>query len=257
MDLVPPGTLEAFGLFLARTSALVVAAPLLGSGTGFAAWRVGLIVAVAFLLYGVSGAPLEHAPSTLEYALLVLREILIGLFLAFMLQLVVVAVRVGGELLGSEMGFNLASQVDPTTNVHTPVVTQYYEIFFFLGLLAINGHHLLLRGLERSFERAPVGVLSFQTAAGWTAIELFSQMFVAGITLAAPIFVLLVLTTVLVALLGRTVPQINVMEVGFSARIGVGLLALFVFAPLMAPALDGLYAHLMGSLDLALDALTV
>lgn len=257
MDWIPPGTLEAFGLYLTRTSALILAAPLLGSGTSFVMWRVTLIVAVSFLLYSVSGTPLPANPPPIEYGALMLREVLIGLFLAFVLQVVVVAVRVAGESIGSEMGFNMASQMDPVSNVQTPVITQFYELFFFLGLLAVNGHHLLLRALERSFERAPIGEVSFSADASWMALALFQQMFVAGLTIAAPVLVLLVLTSVLIGLLTRMVPQINVMDVGFTARILVGFVALLVFAPFLAPSFDSLYTALMNGLDRALDGLVV
>lgn len=252
-----PGTLESFGLYLTRTSALVLAAPLLGTGTGFSIWRIGLIVALSMVLYGVSGAPLEHSPAGLEYALLMLREVLVGTFLALTLQMVVVAVRVAGELIGTEMGFNMASQLDPVTNLQTPVITQIYELFFFLGLLAIDGHHLILRALERSFERAPVGRVAFAQDAGWLLLSTFQQMFVAGITIAAPVLVLLMLTSVLVGLLGRAVPTINVMDIGFTARIGVGMIALLIFAPFLAPAFEKLYAGFMGGLDRALDVIAV
>lgn len=257
MEFLPPGTLEAFGLYLTRTSALVVAAPLLGTGTGFSTWRVGLIVALSFLLYTAAGAPLDHAPGAIEYGVLVLRELLVGLFLAFILQIVLVAVRVAGEMIGTEMGFNMASQLDPITNVHTPVITQFYEIFFYLGLLAVNGHHLLFHALERSFVRAPIGIMSFSGDASWMVLTLFQQLFAAGITIAAPVLVLLMLASLLVAFVSRVVPQINVMEVGVTARIAIGLVALLLFAPLLAPALDGLYARLMNGLDLALDVIAV
>jgi len=257
MDWIPQGTLEAFGLYLARTSALVVAAPLLGTGTGFAAWRIALIVAVSFLLYSAIGAPLPTNPAPLEYGVLVLREVLIGLFLAFVLHTVVVAVRVAGESIGTEMGFNMASQIDPVSNVQTPVITQFYEIFFFLGLLAVDGHHLLLRALERSFERAPIGEIAFSADASWLALSIFQQMFVAGLTIAAPVLVLLVLTSILIGLLTRMVPQINVMDIGFTARIAVGFVALLVFSPFLAPSLESLYSALMNGLDRAIDALVV
>lgn len=255
MHALPPGTLEAFSLYLARTSALVIASPLLGTGTGFAGYKIGLIAAVAFLLYSATGAPLDHSPAAIEYGCLVLREIVIGIFLAFALQAVLVAVRVAGELVGHEMGFNMAAQIDPMTNIHTPVITQMYEIFFFLGLLAVNGHHLLLRALGKSFERAPIGSIAIDRGFTLVAQTLFKQMFTAGITFAAPVMALLALVSILIGLLARAVPQLNIMEIGFTTRIAVGLLALLVFAPFLAPAMDGLYAHLMDGLDASLDAL--
>lgn len=255
MTSFPPGSLEAFSLYLARTSALVIASPLLGSGTGFTSYRIGLIVAVSFLLYSACGAPLDHSPEVVEYGCLVLRELLIGLFLGFVLQAVLVSVRVAGEMIGTEMGFNLAAMMDPTTGTNTPIVTQFYEIFFFLGFLAVDGHHLLLKALQHSFVRAPVGALSLAGDLAWGAQALFAQTFGAGIAFAAPVLALLFLTTLLISLLARMVPQLNVMDVGYSARILVGLGALLVFAPFLAPALNGLYDQLARGLDGVLDTL--
>jgi flagellar biosynthetic protein FliR len=254
-ELVPPGTLEAFSLYLARTSALVIGSPLLGSGTGFVLYRVGLIASVSFLLYSAGGAPLSHSPEPVEYACMVLREIMVGLFLAFALQAVLVSLRLAGEMIGTEMGFNMASILDPTTGVNTPVITQIYELFFFLGFLAVNGHHVLLKALEHSFARAPVGALSLSGDLGFGALELFGRTFGAGVAFAAPVLVLLFMASLLVSLLARMVPQLNVMDLSYSARIVVGLIALFVFAPFLAPALDGLYDQFAHGIDGALDVL--
>jgi flagellar biosynthetic protein FliR len=255
MQAFPPGTLEAFSLYLARTSALVIASPLLGTGTGFALYRVGLIVAVSFLLYSTGGVALAHSPEPVEYACMVLRELLVGLFLAFALQTVLVSLRLAGEMIGTEMGFNMASLIDPTTGINTPVITQIYEIFFFLGFLAVNGHHVLLKALEHSFARAPVGALSISGEVSAGALTLFTQTFGAGVAFAAPVLVLLFMASLLVSLLARMVPQLNVMDVGYSARILVGLIALFVFAPFLAPALEGLYDRFAIGIDGALDVL--
>ena len=186
---------------------------------------------------------------------MVLREILIGMFLAFALQTVQVSLRLAGEMIGHEMGFNMASLVDPATGINTPIITQVYEIFFFLGFLAVNGHHLLLKALDHSFLRAPVGTLNISGDLAWGAEALFAQTFGAGIAFAAPVLVLLFVTSLLISLLARMVPQLNVMDVGFSARIIVGLLALFAFAPFLAPALDGLYDQFAHGLDGVLDTL--
>lgn len=255
MPAIPPGTLEAFGLYLVRTSALMIATPLYGTATGFSGYRVALIVAVSFLLYTVGGAPLSSSTAPFEYACLVLRELMIGLFLAFSLQAALVAIRVAGELVGHEMGFNMASLVDPTTGVSAPLVTQIYEVFFFLGLLAVDGHHLLLSALGDSFQSAPVGALDLSGDIAWIAQAQFTQMFAAGITFAAPVVILLFLTSLLVGVLARAVPHLQIMEVGFSARIAVGLIGLLIFAPQLVPALTGLYRGFANGLEGAVEAI--
>lgn len=251
----PPGTLEAFCLYLARTSALLVASPIFGMVTGFAGWRIAMIVAVSFLLYGVDGVPLGHSPAPIEFGCLVLREILIGLFLGFTLHAVLVAVRVGGEMIGQDMGFNMATVVDPNTGSSTPVITQIYEVFFYLVFLSLDGHQVILRSLQASFERAPVGQLTVSNELAWTAQALFSQTFAAGIAFAAPIMALLFVASLVVGILARFVPQLNMLDTGYAIRIIVGLLAFLACAPFIAPALSGLHQHLLAGVDGMLDAM--
>lgn len=249
-----PGTIEAFGLFLVRSSALVLSAPVLGTITGFGGYKVALIFSVSLLLYGAHGVPLDHSVQPVEFACLALREVLIGLALSFSLHAVMLALRVAGELIGHEMGFNMAAIVDPASGVRTPIITQIYETFFILGFLMVDGHHLLLRGLAQSFERAPVGSLNVGESLPWLAERLFSQMFTAGLTFAAPVLVLLMAASLLLAFLARAVPQLNVNEAGYAARIAIGLVALFVFAPLLASGLRGLYGQFEGGIAAVLDA---
>jgi flagellar biosynthetic protein FliR len=155
----PPGTLEAFALYIVRTSVLVLASPLFGSGVGLLGAQAGLIGVLSLVLYSVSGEPLEHPIGPLEFGALAMREALIGFSLAFVLQLAMLAVRVAGEMIGHEMGFTMASLVDPETGINTPLVTQLYEGLFLLGLFAVDGHHLMIRALAESCAKAPVGVL--------------------------------------------------------------------------------------------------
>jgi len=253
--MMEPGTLEAIGLFLVRTSALILASPLLGTGSGFTGYRVSLITALSFILYSVSGEPLAPVPGPIEYALLALREVLLGVFLAFTLHAVVLAVRVAGQMIGHEMTFNMAQLVDPTTGLNSPLITRLYESFFFLGLLAVDGHHWLLRTLAESFERAPIGEIAFDAPLVSIVIDLFREMFVAGLAFAAPVMVLLSLVSLMIGLLSRAVPQLNIMELGFTLRIVVGLVALLIFVPFLVPALQSLYEDLQRGLDASLDAL--
>ena len=136
-----------------------------------------------------------------------------------------------------------------------PLVSQIYEILFFLALLSVNGHHWLLRALTDSYERAPVGRVQFNDGLPAFVVGLFSELFSAGLTFAAPILVLLMLVSVLIGLLSRAVPQLNILEFGFSLRITLGLVAMFLFAPLLAPAMEGLLGRLMDGLDAGLEVL--
>ncbi|MDP6369951.1 MAG: flagellar biosynthetic protein FliR, partial [Planctomycetota bacterium] len=250
-----PGILPAFGLYLVRTSALVISAPLLGRGIGVSGYKVALIFFLSFLLFAVTGEPLAAETAPVQYAILVMREIMLGLFFSFLLQAAILAARVAGEIIGYEMGFNMSSVVDPVNGISTPLVAHIYEVFFFLSFLAIDGHHWLLRALGQSFERAPVGSVELSDNLLDVALAQFSQMFAAGLTFAAPVLTLLVLVSLLMGLLTRAVPQLNVLEFGFNLRIVVALVAMLLFAPLFQPAVDGICENLMNGLEAGLAGL--
>lgn len=249
------GMLAAFGLYLLRTSALVLAAPLIGAASGFSGFRLGLIGVLTLVMYLSGGIPLDTSPDVLTYALLAARELLVGLSLAFVLHLVVMAVQVAGHLIGHEMAFNMSSQADPVTGVSVPLIAFFYETVFMLILLSVNGHLWLVRALAESYDRAPVGDMNLNAELGPFTLNLFGELFAAGMTFAAPVFVLLGLVSVLLALLTKAVPQINIMEFGFSLRIGTGFLAMTLFAPLIEPASKRLLDLLMQGLNGGLDAL--
>jgi flagellar biosynthetic protein FliR len=251
----PPGTIEAFGLYLVRTSALVLGSPILGTGAMFAGYKVALIGAISVLLFSVSGTPIDGSVEPVRYGLFVLREVMIGLSLAFVLQLVVLAVRVSSDMIGHEMGFAMASEVDPVQGFRTPLITHFYETFFFMAVLAVNGHHWMIRALAESYERAPIASIEFEAGMPEFIVGLFGQLFAAGLTFAAPVLVILTLVSAMIGLLSRAVPQLNILEIGFNLRITAGLAAMLLFVPVIVPAMNGLLELLMDGLTAGLDVL--
>lgn len=245
---LPPGSVEALGLYAARCGALILGAPLFGAPSGFATWRAAFVVMLAGVLYFAQGSPLATQPEPFEYAILIVRELGVGLALAFCLQGALLAVRTAGEVVTQEIGLGYAGLVDPSNGGSTSSVSMFYEVFFYLGLFLTDGHHVLLRALTVSFEGVPVGETSFALGAAESAVALIGPMIAAGIAFAAPVLGLLFATSLLIALLGRTIPQLNVNEIGFTMRTVIGLFALFLFAPTMSPALNGLYESLESAL---------
>ena len=249
------GILLAFVLVLARTSALILTAPVLGFGTGFTGYKIAIIFTVSLVLYVAIGEPLPPDVDAIAFGAMMLRELLIGLFLGFLLMVVLIAVRVAGDMIGHEMGFMMARQVDPASGVESTLVVTLYENLFLMAFLVLNGHHLLLKSLGDSFERAPVGRVAFSQDVAPTVQGMFSEMFAAGIVFAAPVMFFLLLVSILMGILARAVPTLNVLELGFSMRVLVSLGAMFLFAPLLEPAITKLHGRFATWLETGLDAL--
>jgi len=245
-----PGMLESIGLFATRTGALLLLTPLIGSGASFQGYKIALVVSVSAAMFLAQGLPPVVVSSPVELALHVGREMAIGFALAFVLHLVLTAMRVGSELIGNEMAFTMANSVDPSTGESMPVLSRMNESLF-------DGHHWIIRALAESFERAPVGALVVGADLPHMITAFFSQMFSAGIAFAAPILALLMMVSLTIGLIARAVPQVNVLEMGFSLRVGGGLAAIGLLSPTLAPAMHSLLEHFMTGLEAGLDAIEV
>lgn len=252
---LPAGLLEGAGLFLARTSAMLLATPLIGSGASFYGYKVALVTSVTVALFASQGMPTVVPDSWVHFALLTFRELFLGLALAFILHMVVMAVRIGSEMVGNEMAFTMANSVDPASGESMPLLSRMNETLFFLAFLSVNGHHWVLRALGESYERAPIGEMEFGGNIIATITTLFGDLFSAGIAFAAPVLVLLIMVTVMLGLIARAVPQVNIMEMGFSMRVGGGLTAICILSPTLAPAMTALLERFMTALEAGLNAI--
>ena len=249
------GTLEAFGLYLIRVSALVLLSPLIGERLGFAGYKIALIFGLAFVLYLSTGAPTLMAPTTVAYAALAAREVLIGSFMALLGRLAMSSAFLAGHILGFEMGLQMANQVDPSSGQSKSILALFFEQTFLIALLSVDGHHWIVKSLATTFELAPVTVLGGGGTLGVVVVEVLSQTFVAGVAFIAPLSVLMTLVSVAVGLLARTVPQINVLEMSFSLRVGAALVGMTVLAPLFGPALGRLLEAFDQALQSGLQAI--
>lgn len=254
---LPAGLIEGFTLCLTRCGALLLTAPLVGSGSQVSGYKVALVTSVSAVLYMAQGMPLVETTSPVHFGLLLLREMLLGFGLAFILHLTLLGLRIGSEMVGNEMAFTMASAADPSSGEALPLISKMNETLFFLALLAVDGHQWLIRALAESYERAPVGMLDFGGTLPTVLVHLFSEFFASGIAFAAPVLVLLMMISVLIGLIARAVPQVNVLEMGFSLRVGGGLLALCLLSPTLSTAMTSLLEHFMAGLEAGLDAIEV
>jgi flagellar biosynthesis protein FliR len=227
----------AYTLILARVGTLVATFPLFGGQYVPKFVKVGFSVSLAalwFTVYGLTPTTELLGASTdldwLKFGLAIGREILLGVMLGYAFNLFLVPVHVAGEFIGQELGLALGGQFDPANFKSSSVITQVFEMLGILLFLGLNCHHIFLAVLHSSFVRWPIGVgagqMPFRALVDGAAA---SQEW--GILVAAPLVLVLFLTTVGLALLARAVPQMNLFSVGFALRIIIGLSAMFVLLP--------------------------
>jgi flagellar biosynthetic protein FliR len=236
-----------FVLILARAGTFVALMPLFGGRHVPKLVKVGLALALAVMWFGsmMRDGDVQYsvvclsssAPSAwLAIGIALGREAALGAIFGYAFGLVLVPARVAGEYIGQEMGLSMASLADPMAESQAGLMGQVFEMLGVLIFFGLDGHHVFLAALHGSFTRVPVGgsigvVPVAALVSGAASAEEW------GLLLAAPLAVCLFITSVVLALMARVAPQLNVLSVGFGLRLAVGLVAAFVLMPEIGPAM--------------------
>lgn len=224
---------HVFLLILLRVSALLVVAPIFGHRLLLARAKIGLAAMISLLVFPlVADRAPAVPPGLLAYGVMMVREIAMGLVLGFAVLLLFIGVQFAGQLAGLQMGFGIINVIDPQSESEVSVIGQFLNILAILTVLVTDGHHLILRGLFASFDVVPLGGAFLRPPLMEKLIALSAQVFVVAVKISAPILITLLLISVALGILSRTVPQMNVFMVGFPVQVAAGLLVLLVSMPL-------------------------
>lgn len=239
----------SFSLILARVGAFVATQPLFGGKQVPRLVKMGLTLALATFWIGdlAPGANLEALEistnaSWLGFTLAAARESLIGALLGFGLAIVLMPVRTAGEFIGQEMGLSLASVSDPLSDNSATLVGQLVESLGIAVFIGLNGHHAWLVALHGTFARWPIGG-PFPSLPIVPLASSIARAHEWGLVLALPLATCMFASTLLLALMARVAPQLNLISIGFSLRIGIGLVATMVFIPDLLAGICGVFEH--------------
>ena len=234
-------------LILARVGAIMMSSPIYGERLLPIRFRLLLAFCVAVLVFPIElGTPVEVPGSMPMLVVAVVAEILIGLTLGLGIRLFFSAMQMAGELIGRMGGVMVADVFDPTSGESAPLMSRLYYLFAITVFLLIGGHRLIMSALLETYKILPPGSSVDMQSAGNLMVGLADSSFQLGFHVALPVACSLLIATIAVALIGRTLPQLNIMTVGFSlnAILTFGLVfvsigtAAWLFADQMTPVLE-------------------
>lgn len=165
--------------------------------------------------------------------MLVAGEVLTGLAMGFALQIGYSSAFVAGETIANVMGLGFASMVDPQSGNSTQVVGTFLSILATFLLLGMDGHLLLVSYVVQSYKALPPGGPLLPKEAVWDLVQFGGSLFGAGVTIALPVAFALVLIQLIMGMLSRSAPSLNLFAVGIPVALFAGLLLLAIAAPVM------------------------
>jgi flagellar biosynthetic protein FliR len=220
-----------------RVSGFVMAAPILG--TQVVPPRVRLLLALMITMAiapTLTGLPTPDPLSPIG-VVLVAQQLLIGVGLAFFLQVLLHAFVMSGQVVGVTMGLGFAAMNDPVNGVQVTVISQFFLMMATLLFLSMNGHLVMIEVLVESFHTMPVGAAvesgHLRALLGWG-----SWMFGAALLMALPAVTALLIINCSLGVITRAAPQLNIFAIGFPLMLVLGLFIMWANMASILPQFD-------------------
>jgi len=225
--------MPAWLMVLFRLTGIFVLAPVLGSATVPRLVKITLAVSLSLVIYPVLHEPgrassmhvvgfMAQGIDLWTIGVAIALELLIGFTIGLCASLPLMGIQMGGHLIEQQMGLGFANIINPELNTSSGVLSQFYFLMALTIFLTLGGLEVIFGILMGSFETIPLGGITDTAGILNLFIGLISSMFDLALRVAAPLLCLIFAETLAMGFIARTVPQMNILSVGFIIRILVG-----------------------------------
>ncbi|MCL5935247.1 MAG: flagellar type III secretion system protein FliR [Firmicutes bacterium] len=233
-----------FLLVFARIGSFMVTAPVFGGVNTPGLVKAGMAFAVSMIILPVVGLQQHQVAITgglLGFALALAREIGVGLLTGFLCNMILQILNILGQIFDLHIGFLMSSFFDPMSGGQMTLMAKFLYLMGIVLFFTLDGHHMLLLGVAKSFEILPLDTAVFKESGGLVLIRAFAGMIAVAVQISAPVIAVVLIIDICLGLLGRTAPQMNIFMLGFPIKIGAGILTMAVMVPLMGVVFQSLF----------------
>lgn len=224
--------IELFLLIFVRMTGLFVTAPIFGRRNIPVYFKVGFAFMAALLMANV--IKVGHIVDTdnfIIYAFYVVKEFLVGVLIGYIAYAVFTSIYIAGQIIDMQIGFGMVNVLDPLSNIQIPVTANLYFILAMVIFLITNGHHMLITALFQSFDLLPLGTAIIGPDLLENTVGVFQNMFSIGFKIAAPIVAAVIIADVVLGIISKTIPQINVFILGMPLKSLIGMIIILLTIP--------------------------
>ena len=230
-------------LVLLRCGCLVLFAPFFSSEVFSSKIRV-YFAAVFPLLFIHEASRTAQVPPTMDMAQLLIlggQEFMIGMAIAFLGTLIFVGVQIAGEIAGQQIGFSMASVMDPQSGIEVPMLGFINMNLTLMIFLTAKLHLVVVYIMIKSYEYLGIGVLlaekNFLIPLNEMSMAQMTGLFKVGVQLAVPIMMIMLMNSIVEGFVTKTMPQMNIQVLGMPLRVVLGITAMVVVYPAICMAL--------------------
>lgn len=231
---------------LARVGGLMLAVPFFSSETIPGRVKVFFMFTLSFVCAPYVSQQLSFLHFNGVYLVYLFQELLYGLLMGFVLQLVFQVFVLGGQIVSMQAGLGFAVMMDPSSKASVPLVSQFYLMMVTLVFLALNGHLAVLEALIESFRVMPIGKLTVDSTLVWNVVLFSGWMFKEAVLVSIPAILSLLIVSLSFGIMTRVAPQLNIFSLGFPLTLLMGIAVIKIGLP-------GIGAQIADSLEVGMQ----
>ncbi|MBC7958420.1 MAG: flagellar type III secretion system protein FliR [Vallitaleaceae bacterium] len=242
MDLLlsdPYRYLDAFLLVFVRIISLFIAVPIFSNRSIPPIVKISLAFFLSCIVINVIDTNLTvSSTDVMGYLFALVKEIFVGWIIGFAAYIVFSILTLAGQLIDTQVGFSMVNVFDPMSQVQFTISGTFYYYLVLLIVLVTNSYHFFIRAMMKSFEWIPIGDVALTANLYNSFTGILNEIFIIALQIAAPFFFVMLLTDIVLGLLARTAPQMNLFVIGFPVKIFLGLVVMLLTINVFSSATD-------------------
>lgn len=247
--------IESFLLILVRLSAFIFTAPIFSNTQIPRKVKAGFSVFISLIIYNTITVELPVYGDIISLSIIIMQEAIVGLIFGFITNACIYIVNFSGRLIDMEMGLSMANMMDPSTKIQTSITGAFYTQMVTLLLLITNMHYYIIRAIIDSFKYVPLGGAVFRAGLLEVMQSFIVDFFIVGFRIVLPIFAAMLIVNVVLGVLARIAPQMNMFVVGMQLKVFTGLIILYIIVSTLPMVSDFIAEEMRKYINIVMKAL--
>lgn len=235
---------EFFLLILVRIASFVYTAPFFNISSVPQRVKISISVFISILIFMITPDRTIEYTGLLDYAILIIKESVVGLLLGFVCNVCVQAITFAGHIIDTDIGLSMANMYDPTLRTQTSISGTFYYYTVFLLMMVTGLYQFLISAIVDSYSIIPIGEVTINATLYDSFLDVIAGFLIVGIRIALPVFISMMLMNIILGILCRVAPQLNMFAVGIQMKLLFGLAIMFLTIGLL-PTVSTMLLNMM------------
>lgn len=247
--------LEFLLLVLSRISGFVFTAPFFGMTYVPRNVKIGFCVFMTILMSYVLPYNNVEYVGVIGFACLIVKEVVVGILIGYMTNICTYILNFSGQLMDMEIGFSMVNEMNPVANIQSTITANLYTYLVMLMLVVTNMHHQILKAFIHAFEVIPIGKAEFSGNIYFIMLKFISEYFIIGFRIVLPIFASMLVINVVLGILAKVAPQMNMFVIGMQLKVFVGLFILTIAIRSLPQVSEFIFSEMRTMMELIIKSM--